>query len=172
MNFLSLPNTREYHWKKTMALLSGLFLSFLGIPGAEATIQAQTISPVSSRTMLQAPYLYQWHQWSQMPDDRLHLYLRLLDTKVENATLFLRMRMVSDNLSIENAPPEAPQGVILFSRFPFPVSPMILFYHSFQRKNGKLFPPPLSPYGTKGAFFSRAARANAQFLRAGGGFSI
>lgn len=105
MNFLSLPNTREYHWKKTMALLSGLFLSFLGIPGAEATIQAQTISPVSSRTMLQAPYLYQWHQWSQMPDDRLHLYLRLLDTKVENATLFLRMRMVSDNLSIENARP-------------------------------------------------------------------
>ncbi len=65
----------------------------------------QTVSPVSSRTAVHPPYYYQWHQWSQLPDSRLHLYLRLLDTRVESATLFLRMRLVSDNLVIENTLP-------------------------------------------------------------------
>ncbi|MCM1168770.1 MAG: fibronectin type III domain-containing protein [Bacteroides sp.] len=65
----------------------------------------QTVSPVSSQTFLHAPYQYNINNWANMPDNRLRLRLRLLDTRVENATLLLRMRMVSENLSVENAMP-------------------------------------------------------------------
>lgn len=80
-----------------------LFLLASVFPGG--LIQGQTVPPVSSRTRLQAPYPYQWHNWSRMPDARLQVYLRLLDTRVESATLYLRMRLVSENLIIENPVP-------------------------------------------------------------------
>lgn len=92
-------------WRTAAPLPFTFILLVPALSGAGASLQGQTVSPVSSRVMLQAPYYYQWHQWSQMPDSRMHLYLRLLDTRVENATLFLRMRIVSDNIVIENPRP-------------------------------------------------------------------
>lgn len=84
-------------------------LVFLGLFGLSARwadkLQGQTVSPVSSQTQLQAPYLYNLHHWANIDDDRLQVRLRLLDTKVPNATLYLRMRMVSENLSVENGLP-------------------------------------------------------------------
>ena len=60
--------------------------------------KAQTVSPVYSQTFLQAPYYYRLHDWNMMPTDRMRVRIRMLDHKVENATLYLRMKMVSDNL--------------------------------------------------------------------------
>lgn len=68
-------------------------------------VEGQTVSPVSSRTFLQAPYRYRLDDWAGMDGNRMEVCLRLLDTRVENATLFLRMRMVSENLSMENPVP-------------------------------------------------------------------
>ena len=73
-------------WRTAAPLPFTFILLVPALSGAGASLQGQTVSPVSSRVMLQAPYYYQWHQWSQMPDSRMHLYLRLLDTRVENAT--------------------------------------------------------------------------------------
>ena len=67
--------------------------------------KAQTVSPVYSQTFLQAPYYYRLHDWNMMPTDRMRVRIRMLDHKVENATLYLRMKMVSDNLTIENNRP-------------------------------------------------------------------
>lgn len=65
----------------------------------------QTVSPVSSQTFLQPPYHYNINHWADMSENRMQLRLRLLDTRVEKATLFLRMRLVSENLDIENTMP-------------------------------------------------------------------
>lgn len=65
--------------------------------------KSQTVSPVSSQTFLQAPYLYNINQWCNLTDNRIQLRLRMLDTRVEQATLFLRMCLVSENIVLENS---------------------------------------------------------------------
>lgn len=67
--------------------------------------RGQTVSPVYSQTTLLAPYYYRLHDWSMMPDNRMRVRIRMLDNKVENATLYLRMKMVSNSLTIENPRP-------------------------------------------------------------------
>ena len=90
---------RHTFFQKLSALLF-LLPAFLAGSG-----NGQTISPVSSQTFLQAPYLYNINHWSRMADDRLQVRLRLLDTRVEQASLLLRMRLVCESLSLENAMP-------------------------------------------------------------------
>ncbi len=90
--------TRKNIWKAYVPLF------FLLFP-CHGSGNGQTVSPVYSQTSLQAPYYYRLHDWSTMPPDRIRVRIRLLDNKVENATLYLRMKMVSNNLTIENNRP-------------------------------------------------------------------
>lgn len=90
---------RHSFFKKLSALLL-LLPAFLA-----GSSNGQTVSPVSSQTFLQAPYLYNINHWPRMADDRLQLRLRLLDTRVDQASLLLRMRMVCESLSLENPMP-------------------------------------------------------------------
>lgn len=84
-----------------------VFLLFL--PG---NVQSQTVSPVFSQTLLQAPYPYRLQDWNRLPPQRLQLRLRMLDTRVGNATLYLKMEMESEKVKIENPHP-IPVGISL-----------------------------------------------------------
>lgn len=82
---------------RSLCLLVMFLPAFLAGQG-----KSQTVSPVNSQTFLQPPYLYNINQWCNMSGNRIQLRLRLLDTRVAQATLFLRMRLVSENIVIEN----------------------------------------------------------------------
>lgn len=91
---------------KKLSFTHHLIALFLLLPALTAgSARSQTVSPVSSQTFLQAPYYYNLNHWCNMSENRMQLRLRLLDTRVEKATLFLRMHLVSENLSIANTMP-------------------------------------------------------------------
>lgn len=79
----------------------------LAVAGAALQTYAQTVSPVFSQTTLLAPYMYKLQDWSRLPAECLQLRLRLLDTRVETATLYLRMEMEANGIKIENPMPLA-----------------------------------------------------------------
>lgn len=91
---------------KKHAIFAKLLRLLFLLPAVPAgSLFGQTVSPVSSQTFLQSPYHYNINNWSRMTGNRLQLRLRLLDTRVEQASLLLRMRMVCESLSLENPVP-------------------------------------------------------------------
>lgn len=67
--------------------------------------RSQTVPPVFSQTVLQPPYAYRLASWTALPPGRLYLKIRMLDTRVEQATLSLKMKLQSENLTIESRTP-------------------------------------------------------------------
>ena len=95
---------------KNLAFRWLYILCLLALAGGPA--RSQTVSPVFSQTLLQAPYLYRLQDWADMPAPRLQVRLRMLDTRVGTATLYLKMELESDRIKLGNPYP-LPIGINL-----------------------------------------------------------
>ena len=98
-------NMKKMNFRKALRFCWGCML--IAATGMAPQTEAQTVSPVLSQTTLLAPYSYKLQDWSRLPDERLQLRLRLLDTRVEASTLYLKMEMEANGIKIENPMPLA-----------------------------------------------------------------
>lgn len=63
---------------------------------------AQSISPISSKTFYHAPYMHSISDLMRSSENKIELHLRLLDASINQAKIKLRMVLESDNVRIEN----------------------------------------------------------------------
>ncbi|MDE7357026.1 MAG: hypothetical protein K2M74_01155, partial [Bacteroidales bacterium] len=96
---------KNKNFRKALRFCWGCML--IAATGMAPQAEAQTVSPVFSQTTLLAPYSYKLQDWSRLPDERLQVRLRLLDTRVESSTLYLKMEMEANGIKIENPMPLA-----------------------------------------------------------------
>lgn len=82
--------------------ISSLWIIMLLFSSFHFHLRAQTLSPVLSKTSFQPPYAYNITRWKYLPENRIHVQVSLLDHKVEQAWLSVKMRLESEQLEITN----------------------------------------------------------------------